>query len=113
MQLASSQSYQCPRCPAKPGEPCITVHGDVAEKVHYGRPAPPALSRAKANLESSSLRPTASGTGIWIGSEYAGRGESVPYGAWYCPCGEHREALGLADVLEMNDRYAGHAACRG
>jgi hypothetical protein len=38
MQNPDHQKSKCPKCHAGQGEPCRTVHGVVAEKVHYGRP---------------------------------------------------------------------------
>jgi hypothetical protein len=117
MQRIESQKYHCPKCKAEPGRPCVTTWGVEAEKVHYGRPDPSpklraAFRRAEETLRTSPLHPTAASTGIWIGSEFVSRDESVPYGAWYCPCGESREVLSLAGVVEMNERYAEHAPCR-
>lgn len=119
MQNTESQRYKCPRCVAQPGEPCLTVDGRVAEKVHYGRPHPPsnprmalAYERAQRALDTSPLRPTPERTGIWVGSEFVSRDVVIPYGAWYCPCGEHRVALSKEGVIEMNLAYADHAECR-
>lgn len=119
MQRIESQKYRCPECEAAPGEPCVTTWGAVAEKVHYGRPDAPlsgrmekAFREAERILRTSPLRPTPDATGIWAGSVFVSRSESVPYGAWVCPCGEGREALTLTGVLEMNERHAEHAECR-
>jgi hypothetical protein len=118
MQNPEHQKSKCSKCHAGPGEPCVTLEGWVAEKVHYGRPSwlDPAIKKAHQNvkeaLRTSRLRPTKTRTGIWAGSEFVNRDYSVPYGAWYCPCGEAREALGLAAVLAMNYAYAEHAPCR-
>lgn len=38
MQDPDHQKAKCARCKALPGEPCIDRFGDVADKVHYGRP---------------------------------------------------------------------------
>jgi hypothetical protein len=38
MQNPDHQKAHCPKCHADRGEPCVTIHGAVAEKVHYGRP---------------------------------------------------------------------------
>lgn len=38
MQNPDHQKSKCPKCQAPQGEPCITAHGAIAEKVHYGRP---------------------------------------------------------------------------
>lgn len=117
MQNSQSQTHKCPKCDALPGQPCVTIDGREAAKVHYGRPGPgPGAQRAfevaERTLRTSPLRPNAQSTGIWIGSEFVGRGESVPYGAWYCPCGENREALSAFGVMEMNRLYGEHAGCR-
>lgn len=119
MQNTESQRQRCPKCQAGPGEPCVTLSGELAEKVHYGRGGwldkriLDARREAKRILRTSPLRPTPQATGIWAGSVFVSRNESVPYGAWVCPCGESREALTLTGVLEMNERYAEHRACRG
>lgn len=117
MQNPDSQKYRCPKCSALPGSPCLTLDGREAQKVHFGRPEPgprqsAAFRRAEESLRTSPLRPTSSATGIWIGSEFISRTESVPYGVWVCPCGESREVLSAAGVVEMNEAYAAHSACR-
>lgn len=118
MQNPEHQKSKCPKCRADRGEPCVTLEGRVADKVHYGRPSwlDPAIKKAhqeaKHALRTSPLRPTATSTGIWIGSVFVNRDYSVPYGAWHCPCGESREAVTLSGVLAMNELYAQHAACR-
>lgn len=118
MQSIEALSHPCPKCRAQRGEACVTLAGAVAEKVHYGRPSRTdkrlqmATARAKETLRTSPLRPTAASTGIWIGSEFVSRDESVPYGAWYCPCGERREAVSFQGVMEMNRLYAEHQPCR-
>lgn len=118
MQNTESQKQQCPKCDAGPGEPCVTLSGEVAEKVHHGRSSwldrriSKARGEAREALRTSPLRPTPHATGIWIGSAFVSRDNSVPYGAWCCPCGESREALSLEGVLEMNRLYAEHSRCR-
>lgn len=119
MQKSESQKYRCPKCAAMPGDPCLTVDGRVAEKVHYGRPNPPgdshagaAYRRAVSTLATSPLRPSVSSPGIWVGAEFMGQGLTVPYGAWVCPCGESREVLSREGVDEMNCAYTAHADCR-
>jgi hypothetical protein len=118
MQNTESQKYRCSKCEAESGEPCRAADGRIAEKVHYGRSSwvdkrlIEARAKAEETLRTSLLRPTATSTGIWIGSVFVSRDESVPYGAWYCPCGESREVLSLTGVVEMNERYAEHAPCR-
>jgi len=37
-QNPDSQISKCPTCGAEGGDLCITRSGDIAEKVHYGRP---------------------------------------------------------------------------
>lgn len=117
MQNTDSQMYTCPECQAAPGVPCVTPQGEAAESAHYGRAEPSgrfvrAREEAKRTLRTSPLRPTPAATGIWIGSAFIRRGESVPYGAWCCPCGESLEAMTLAGVMAMNQAYAEHAPCR-
>ena len=119
MQNAESQKYRCPKCEARPGEPCFTLDGREAGKVHYGRPVPPAdartaraYARAENTLRTSPLRPSGGSPGIWIGSEFVSRSESVPYGAWYCSCGSAAEALSLEGVLGLQVLYAEHRGCR-
>lgn len=117
MQNPQSQKYRCPKCGAQPGRPCLTVDGRVAGKVHYGRPDPSprersAFLRAEEILRTSPLRPTRSSPGIWAGSVFVSRSESVPYGVWVCSCGASREALSLLGVLEMNEEYGRHQQCR-
>lgn len=117
MQNPESQQHRCPKCHALPGNPCVTLYGREAERVHYGRPQPSpvqlrAYGRIRETMASSSLRPTVENTGIWFGSEYIGKGEGVPYGAWQCPCGESMTAIGDFEVRTMNALYAEHGHCR-
>lgn len=119
MQNTQSQTYKCPKCGALPGTPCVTIDGREAMKVHYGRPNRPedprmaaAFERAEIALSTSPLRPSVSKPGVWIGSEYVGRDVDVPYGAWYCSCGEERVTLSRAGVDEINRLYGEHADCR-
>jgi len=119
MQNEDSWKYPCPKCEAAVGSPCVTLDGREAEKVHYGRPNRPtdrrmaaARERVRKTMATSKLRPTPASPGIWIGSEFVSRNESLPYGVWVCSCGEFREARSLLEVTEMNLRYAEHEQCR-
>lgn len=115
-QNHASQQQRCPKCHAQPGEPCMTLEGYEAEKVHYGRPHPSprevqALEAAQRAAATSRIRPNPNLPGILLGSEYVGRNQSIPYAVWFCACGESSEAVG-AGVGRVQRAYEQHAACR-